>query len=167
MTPKILLINPPIYDFSAYDFWLKPYGLLTIVGYLRGKADFELFDYLDRSHHFIASKKSLQADQWGRGRLYCEIIPNPKPLENIPRYYRRFGLPRKFFRDFLKSQGTFDFVLVQTMMTYWYQGIEETIEDVRAFSPHAKIILGGNYVTLCPAHAEKLGANLLIQGTNL
>jgi hypothetical protein len=25
MKPRILLINPPIYDFSAYDFWLKPY----------------------------------------------------------------------------------------------------------------------------------------------
>jgi len=23
MTPKILLVNPPIYDFAAYDFWLK------------------------------------------------------------------------------------------------------------------------------------------------
>ena len=30
MTAKILLVNPPIYDFAAYDFWLKPYGLLYI-----------------------------------------------------------------------------------------------------------------------------------------
>ena len=22
-------MHPPIYDFSAYDFWLKPYGLLS------------------------------------------------------------------------------------------------------------------------------------------
>jgi hypothetical protein len=24
MKPRILLVNPPIYDFSAYDLWLKP-----------------------------------------------------------------------------------------------------------------------------------------------
>ena len=33
MKPRILLVNPPIYDFSAYDFWLKPYGLLRVAGY--------------------------------------------------------------------------------------------------------------------------------------
>ena len=35
MKPKILLVNPPIYDFSAYDFWLKPAGLLRVAGFLR------------------------------------------------------------------------------------------------------------------------------------
>jgi len=48
MKPKILLVNPPIYDFAAYDFWLKPSGMLSVAGFLRGKADFKLFDYLDR-----------------------------------------------------------------------------------------------------------------------
>jgi hypothetical protein len=46
--PRILLINPPIYDFSAYDFWLKPYGLLRAAGFLSGQAHFSLFDFLDR-----------------------------------------------------------------------------------------------------------------------
>ena len=67
MTPKILLVNPPIYDFAAYDFWLKPYGLLSVAGYLRGKADFKLFDYLDRLHPFVAGQKNLESDRWGRG----------------------------------------------------------------------------------------------------
>ncbi len=48
MKPRILLVNPPIYDFSAYDFWLKPYGMLRVAGFLRGQADFALFDFLDR-----------------------------------------------------------------------------------------------------------------------
>ena len=48
MKPRILLIHPPIYDFSAYDFWLKPYGMLRVAGFLRGQAEFALFDYLDR-----------------------------------------------------------------------------------------------------------------------
>ena len=34
MKRRILLVNPPIYDFAAYDFWLKPYGLLRVAGLL-------------------------------------------------------------------------------------------------------------------------------------
>jgi len=167
MRPKILLVNPPIYDFAAYDFWLKPYGLLSVAGYLRDKADFRLFDYLDRLHPFMSTRKDLESDQWGRGRFNCEIIPNPACLEIIPRYFRRFGLPRNLFNDFLMRQGPFDFTLVQTTMTYWYHGVKEVIEDTRQAWPQTKIILGGNYVTLCSSHAEKLGADFLVPGTNL
>jgi hypothetical protein len=167
MKPKILLVNPPVYDFAAYDFWLKPYGLLTVAGYLRGKADFALFDYLDRLHPFAAKQKQLQSDQWGRGRFYSRRIPTPAPLASIPRYFRRFGLPRDVCADYLAKTEPPDYVLIQTTMTYWYPGIEEVIRDIRSIHPSAKIILGGNYVTLCPSHGETLGADLLIPGTNL
>lgn len=46
MKPNVLLVNPPIYDFSAYDYWLKPYGLLRVAGLMRGQLDMALFDYL-------------------------------------------------------------------------------------------------------------------------
>ena len=32
---KILLVNPWIYDFAAYDMWAKPLGLLYIGSLLR------------------------------------------------------------------------------------------------------------------------------------
>ena len=167
MTAKILLVNPPVYDFAAYDFWLKPYGLLSVAGYLRSKADFKLFDYLDRLAPFVAKQKEFESDRWGRGRFYCEKIPNPACLVKIPRYFRRFGLPRNMFKDFLVEQAACDFVLIQTMMTYWYPGAIEVIEDIRKAWPKVKIILGGNYVTLCRSHAEKLGADFLVEGVNL
>jgi len=167
MLPKILLVNPPIYDFSAYDFWLKPYGMLTVAGFLRCKANFSLFDYLDREHEFMSSQPELISDQWGRGRFFEEKIPNPPCLFNIPRYFRRFGLPRYMFRDFLNRNEPFDFVLVSTTMTYWYPGAREVIEDVRRLQPKAKIVLGGNYVTLCPEHAKKSGADLIVTDTRL
>jgi hypothetical protein len=167
MMPNILLVNPPIYDFTAYDFWLKPYGLLSIAGYLRGKANFVLFDYLDRLHPFVTAQKGLESDRWGRGRFYCERIPNPACLKLIPRYYRRFGLPRSIFKDFLQQERSFDFALIQTTMTYWYEGIKEVIEDIRQVWPSTKIILGGNYVTFCKTHAENLGADFLVPGVNL
>ena len=96
--PKILLVNPPVYDFAAYDFWVKPYGLLSVAGYLRSKAEFTLFDYLDRLHPFCSGKKGLEVDHWGRGRFYLEKVPSPDCLKDIPRSYRRFGLPRKIFQ---------------------------------------------------------------------
>jgi hypothetical protein len=163
---NILLINPPIYDFAAYDFWLKPYGLLSVAGYLRGKADFAIFDYLDRLHPYF-DDTPLRSDQWGRGRFYQQQIQKPPCLEQIPRRFRRFGLPRQIFTEFLAKTAPPDYILIQTMMTYWCRGVEEVIRDVRKSHPKAKIILGGNYVTLCPDHAQALNADLCIQGTNL
>ena len=167
MKPKILLVNPPIYDFAAYDFWLKPYGLLSVAGYMRGSVDVILFDYLDRLHPFVVRQTALESDLWGRGRFYREKIPRPSCLEAVPRYFRRFGLPRQLFRNFLTAQQQCDFILIQTMMTYWYPGVQEVIEDIRKAWPGTKIILGGNYVTLCGKHARGLGADLIVQGANL
>ncbi len=164
---KILLVNPPIYDFAAYDFWLKPYGLLSVAGYLRGKADFKLFDYLDRMHPFMAEKTEFKSDRWGRGRFYFEKVPAPTCLESIPRYFRRFGLPRKIFTAFLKEQQACDYALIQTVMTYWYPGIKEVIENIRRYWPSAKIILGGNYVTVCREHAKALDADFLVESGDL
>ncbi len=167
MKPKILLVQPPIYDFAAYDFWIKPLGLLNVAGYLRGKADFLFFDYLDRMHPFYTDNADFKSDQWGRGRFYKERIPNPPCLEKIPRYYHRFGNPRKIFTDFLNSNPNFDFAFIETTMTYWYPAVSEVIEDIRKINPSAKIVLGGNYATLCPDHAKKLGADLVIQANAL
>jgi hypothetical protein len=167
MKPKILLVNPPIYDFTAFDFWLKPYGMLSVAGYLRGKADFQVFDYLDRLHPLAAGRKGIQSDKWGRGRFYSEKVAKPQCFAAIPRYYRRFGLPRDTFKKFLSQQGPYDFAFVQTTMTYWYKGVEEVLEDLREVLPKTKIILGGNYVAVCTSHVEKLGADFLAVGTNL
>jgi len=164
---KILLVNPPIYDFAAYDFWVKPYGLLSVAGYLRGQADFTLFDYLDKLHPFCETQKGVKTDQWGRGTFYYEKIPSPDCLKNIPRGFRRFGLPRTIFQDFLANHKPCDFVFINTVMTYWYPGVKEVVEDIRSAIPEAKIIIGGNYVTLCRSHAEKLGADLLVEGDKL
>jgi hypothetical protein len=185
MRRRILLVNPPIYDFAAYDFWLKPYGLLSVAGQLRGQAEFLLFDYLERqqgncglrvddcglvSHGAFNPQSAIlnpQSDRWGRGRFPCEQVESPGPLQSIPRYFRRFGVSRPVFTDYLREGGPFDYVLVQTMMTYWYPGVREVIEDVRLAWPDAKIVLGGNYATLCPDHARRLGADLVVVGSDL
>ncbi len=157
------MVNPPIYDFAAYDFWIRPYGLLGVAGRLRGQADFCLFDYMDR----LADSCAAPSDRWGRGPFRSERIASPAPLAHIPRYFRRFGLPRERFGDYLREQGPFDYALVQTMMTYWYPGVQEVIEDLRRFRPETRIVLGGNYAILCREHARDLGADLVIDELDL
>ena len=167
MRPRILLLNPAIYDFSAYDFWLKPYGMLRVGGFLRDQAELRSFDYLDRLHPSLPRDGTYRADKWGRGEFHSKPLPRPAVLDDIPRRYHRFGLPRRVFQEFLKQEAPFDFVLIQTVMTYWYPGVQEAIEDVRALCPGAKVVLGGVYATLCAGHAAKLGADLVVDGLNL
>ena len=51
---QILLINPPIYDFACFDYWLKPLGLLYIADFLRkNNINIELFDFLDRHSQYL------------------------------------------------------------------------------------------------------------------
>lgn len=167
MVPRVLLINPPIYDFSAYDFWLKPYGLLRVAGMLRNLADLTLFDFLDRFSHIYGGSETPRSDSRGTGKFYSRLIPRPTVLDSIPRRYRRYGLPRDRLRDFLAREESFDYALIQTGMTYWYPGVKEVVADLQAITPQTKIVLGGVYATLCPQHAQKLGADLVIKGSNL
>lgn len=167
MRPRILLVNPPIYDFSAHDFWLKPYGLLEVAGFLRGRAELELFDYLDRLHPAASAGGEYESDSWGRGKYRAERVAKPAVFSTLPRHFKRFGLERDRFRQFVQEHGPFDMALVQTVMTYWYPGVQEVIGDLRELSPGARIVLGGVYSTLCPDHAASLGPDLVVRGTDL
>lgn len=167
MTPRILLVNPPIYDFSAYDFWMRPFGLLRVAGMLRGKARMFLFDAMNRSHPSLAGRPASISDRWGRGKHYSERIRKPPELEEVPRNYRRLGLPRHVFVEFLREHGPFDFALIQTTMTYWYPGVLEILEDLRRHSPGTQTVLGGVYATLCPEHARGLRPDCVVAGLDL
>ncbi|MBL7215580.1 MAG: radical SAM protein [Phycisphaerae bacterium] len=167
MKPKVLLVNPPIYDFTAYDFWLKPYGLLRVAARLRSAAKLSLFDALDRNHPTFDPQGKIHTDAWGRGSYPNKRIVKPACFKDIPRYYRRFGISRAVFQDFLSKHGPFDAVMIQTALTYWYLGVQEVIEDVRRFCPQARIVLGGFYATACTDHAKALGADVVIGGNDL
>jgi hypothetical protein len=153
---QVLLVNPPIFDFTAYDFRLRPYGMLRVAGQMQHSCRLSFFDYL----------VSKRRDAWRRGRFDDSNAPKPKPLRDIPRNFRRFGRPRSEFQEFLAAQS-FDVILIQTLMTYWYPGLQEVIEDIRRLQPSAKIVLGGVYATLCASHARSLGPDLVIEGSDL
>ena len=160
--PSVLLINPPIYDFSAIDFWLKPLGMLIIAGKIANRCDFEMFDFLDRTHPFYSNKSQYKSDLWGKGKFFSSVAQKLGVFGKIPRYYRRFGLPTEIFTDFLRTHKSCDFVFIQTVMTYWYLGYKEVIDELKKHWPKTKIILGGPYSMICPQHAKNLGADFVL-----
>lgn len=164
---RVLLVNPPIYDFCAYDFWLKPFGLLRVAGRLCGHVELELFDALDRTDPRMAQGRRVRSDRYGRGHFRKERIRTPDVLGDIPRRYHRFGVPRAVFREFLQQREPFDVALVQTGMTYWYPGVREVVEDLGSRAARTRIVLGGAYASLCTEHARSLGADVVIRKNDL
>ena len=133
---------------------------------MRGRAELGLFDFLDRFDPRVPPG-DYRSDDWGRGEFYSEICDKPSIFAPIRRRFRRFGLPVSTFRNFFTHQAPFDVALVQTGMTYWYPGVAEVVRELRALAPTIKIVLGGVYATLCPEHARSLGADLVVEGTDL
>jgi len=128
---NILLINPWIYDFTAYDFWLKPLGLLYIASILKKHPGFRLhfIDCLDRYHPLF--KKKLRTKPDGRGHFLKEEVPKPAVLKEVPRKFSRYGIPFEIFLHELGRLPSPDLVLITCTMTYWYPGVQIVVELIR------------------------------------
>ncbi|MEA1939383.1 MAG: B12-binding domain-containing radical SAM protein [Candidatus Caldatribacteriota bacterium] len=168
----ILLINPWIYDFTAYDFWSKPLGLLYIASILREQNyRINYIDCLDRYNSSILKltrKKPLKKDEFGRGHFYKEEIDKPEILKSIPRRFNRYGITEDIFLKEIKKIPRPRVILITSIMTYWYPGVFRAIEMVKELFPKTPVILGGVYSTLCYGHASKLsGADYVIKGSNI
>ncbi len=167
MSKKILLINPCIYDFAAYDFWLKPLGLLYLGSILRrNNHQVHFVDCLDPYHPaMVARVKKPQRRAYGDGKFFREIIEKPDNLQIISRNYCRYGISPDIFREEINLHQDADIVLITSLMTYWYPGVIEAIKIIRELLPHVPIVLGGKYATLCHEHAVKFsGADHVISG---
>ncbi len=168
---KFLLINPPIYDFSAYDLWLKPLGLLTIASALKNTgAHVSLLDCLDRNHpggkdQIPGLPHRARPQKWGCGHYLVAKVEKPPALKALPRLYKRYGISPQALKDSLLRTGPVDAILVTSGMTYWYPGVQEVIAAVRGQYTSAPVLLGGIYATLCTDHARRFsGADRVIAG---
>ncbi|HPS19969.1 MAG TPA: B12-binding domain-containing radical SAM protein [Candidatus Omnitrophota bacterium] len=166
MAGKLLLINPWIYDFAAYDFWLKPWGFIKIAGILKRSGwDVTFIDTLDRGHPSV--KNDAKTSRNGTGKFHSENILKPVVLKRIPRKYKRYGIPLAVLKGLLPEQK-FDYILVSSGMTYWYPGVFDMIRILREKYGGTRIILGGTYASLCYDHAvKKSGADEVIHTKNL
>ncbi len=164
----ILLVNPWIYDFAAYDFWAKPIGLLYIGSILKKFGyNISYIDCLDRFHP--KAKKRVEPDsRCGRGPYLKTKIEKPKGLEDVPKNFYRYGIKRNQFVEALSSIEKPSLILVTSFMTYQYQGIIETISLLKNSFPDAPVILGGIYANLCYEHAlTNSGADFVIKGEGI
>jgi radical SAM superfamily enzyme YgiQ (UPF0313 family) len=156
--PSLLLINPWIYDFAAYDFFARPLGLLYLAGWLRAQGyAVHFLDCLGAPH--------TRTGPFGTGRYPKEIIPPPPALAGITRRYGRYGISEAAFRERLDRVPTPAAILLTSLMTYWYPGVAAAIRLARERFPETPVILGGIYATLCPEHARQhSGAHRVVAG---
>jgi len=169
MAPSLILINPWIYDFAAYDMWSKPLGLLTVASMLRRKGfDVRLIDCMDIHDPDLASHPGIKPQvrrAYGTGKFPRERIPVPAPLSRFKRPFHRYGLPPDLVEKNLKRIPGPAAVLVTSTMTYWYPAVKDLISLIRKVHPGVPVILGGIYATLCLEHAASVcGADLVVPG---
>tara|TARA_B100000959_G_scaffold95190_1_gene100964 strand:- start:1420 stop:1743 length:324 start_codon:yes stop_codon:yes gene_type:complete len=95
-TCNILLISPWIHDFAAFGLWTKPLGLLYVGSTL------QRFGYqahlIDCLYNYGYPHKERQ---YGKRSFYSEQI-----FSDIPRTFKRYGIPRDEFRRRLKDVPT-------------------------------------------------------------
>jgi len=155
---KALLVNPWIEDFAAYDFWLKPLGLLYVGAYLK-QLGFEVFliDLMNRHDEEIKRYIDVPKDKFFKTGKFPSIkIKKPDVLSFVPRNFKRYGASEEFFEKKLKEIGNVDAVFVTSTLTYWYPGYWDTIRFLRKFyGEKVPIIFGGFYVRNLPSHAKQ------------
>jgi radical SAM superfamily enzyme YgiQ (UPF0313 family) len=162
----ILLINPWIYDFAAYDFWIKPMGLMMLGAILRENGfHVTAIDCLNMACETENLPLApVRRTSLGTGQFRKTFVPKPDIPGDFPRRYGRYGISVTAFRKNLHRLPKPDMVLVTSMMTYWYPGVFAAIRQIKNVFPHVPVVAGGHYVTLCPDHARHSGADILISG---
>jgi len=157
MKPRILLINPWIYDFAAFNLWARPLGLLTVAEYL-SSSDADLF--------FIDCMDSYEPNDYGTGKYRTERAIKPELLKRLPRHYKRYGISIDEFKAKLRSFLPLDLVLMTSIMSYWYPGAQDAISVAKETAGNIPVILGGIYPTLYQDHAAiHSGADQIYSGT--
>lgn len=156
MKLRVLLINPWIYDFAAVNLWSKPLGLLRVAEFLSVfDVDLSLIDCMD-----VLIKPGL-----GRSKYPKERVEKPQSLKPVPRTFGRYGITTDHFRQRLAKAAPFDLVLVTSVMSWWYPGVQKVIEIIREGYKGVPVILGGIYATLWHGHASiNSGADFIYQG---
>jgi len=157
MKLNILLINPWIYDFAAFNLWSKPLGLFKVAEYL-SSFDTRLF--------FIDCTDSGEIKKYGTGKYRSETVEKGALLKDIPRAYKRYGISVEEFAERIKGLMPVDLVFMTSGMSYWYPGVQKATEIVRDILDDVPIILGGIYATLYPEHASwSSGADFIYHGS--
>lgn len=161
----VLLINPWIYDFAAYDMWAKPLGLLGLGAVLKANGCRVSFVDCLAAPHPRMKERPPDRRTGGQGKYYRRTVETPPAIRDIPRRYARYGISVEAFELDLLAAGRPDAILVTSLMTYWYSGVVEAVSLAKQIFPGVPVILGGIYATLCRDHALAFsGADHVVAG---
>jgi radical SAM superfamily enzyme YgiQ (UPF0313 family) len=161
--PDILLVNPWIHDFAAYDLWARPLGLLVLASRLRSLGwEPHFIDCLDPDHPEMPARRLRPHST---GRFARTPITKPEALKAIKRTFNRYGVHPEIIARDLHALPRPNAILVTSLMTYWYTGVQETVALLRHAFPGVPVILGGVYASLMPDHAaEAIAPDEVIAG---
>jgi len=163
---EILCIQPPVYDFALYDLFFKPYGLLSIAGWLQEggyRVPFlNALDYEDARTVRALGRVRRKSD--GTGKFHRMRAELPEGIRPIRRRFGRYGVLPEVLEEKIRRAHP-DVVLVTSQMTYWYPGVVEAVEMVKRHHPGVPVIVGGVYATLMPEHCRRVtGADEVVAG---
>ncbi len=144
MPARVLLVNPWIYDFAAFNMWSRPLGLLKVAEFL-SSFDVDIF-FIDCTDHYFPKR-------YNRGKYRRTLVKKPAIVNDISREYSRYGISTDEFVMGVKESLPLDAVFITSLMSYWYPGVKEAVNIIRKLSPCSKVILGGIYATLFTEHA--------------
>ncbi len=151
---KIILVNPWITDFAAYNFWIRPLGLYRLAEWL-----------YERGARPVLLDALTGAPAPGKFRRQTIPLPDGLAIDGLDRSFARYGICPEEFLDRLEALLPADGVLITSAMSYWYPGVFQTIELIRKAAPAIPIGLGGIYATLWPRHAARFsGADRIFVG---
>ena len=112
-TMQILLINPWVTDFAAYDFWMKPLGLLYVGSFLSARGHtVRLVDCMNRFQQERGFDITGEQHHYGTGKFHREIIEKPDCLSHVPRHFNRYGIQGNLFRELVIDVFRPDIVLM-------------------------------------------------------
>ncbi len=150
---RLLLVNPWISDFTAFDLWSKPLGLLYIAKFLRRYGyDVTLLDFMDRARWGSHSASKYQD---GRGKYIKTVIEKPPLAKNFPRRYGIYGATPAQITATLQQTEKPKAILLTSLIAYWYPGVLASSRILRKYFPDIPLILGGIYTTLFTQHASQ------------
>jgi hypothetical protein len=129
--PRVLAINPYIYDFAAYNFWSSPLGLLYIAAILRHNGF-----HVDLIDCMSVREEKRKPD--GRAPFIKHRVPKPDALSGVRKTLRRYGMPPGELSALLEGMDPPDIILVTSIMTYWYVGAMEVVDLARRVHPRSR-----------------------------
>jgi len=147
MIKHALIINPYVCDFKLYDEWMHPLGLYFLISRLQS-AGFN-------TSYINCLKPEDETKKFGTAAFPWSEIEKPPLYKAIKRRYKQYGISAEEFKSQLEQCPPPDIICMGSMMTYWLNGVNETIRQVREVYPKTPIAVGGTGAVLFGDYIRK------------